>query len=95
MIDAYLPGLFAVAHGECADIPRKPDPAGLLRTIRELGSSPSRTAYVGDSTGDVAVSRNAGVFSIAVTWGYHTEGRLLEAAPDAIVHHAAELLEFA
>ena len=95
VIDAYLPGLFAVAHGECVDIPRKPDPAGLLRTIRELGSSPSRTAYVGDSTGDVAVSRNAGVFSIAVTWGYHTEGRLLEAAPDAIVHHAAELLEFA
>lgn len=95
VVDAYLPDLFAIAHGECADIPRKPNPAGLLRTIRELGSSPSRTAYVGDSTGDVTVSRNAGVFSIAVAWGYHTEGRLLEAAPDAIVHHASELLEFA
>ncbi|WP_239938669.1 HAD family hydrolase [Rubneribacter badeniensis] len=92
VVDAYLPDLFAIAHGECADIPRKPNPAGLLRTIRELGSSPSRTAYVGDSTGDVTVSRNAGVFSIAVAWGYHTEGRLLEAAPDAIVQVPSRIL---
>ncbi len=40
VIDAYLPGMFHVKHGECADIPRKPDPTGLLRSIAELGSTP-------------------------------------------------------
>ena len=37
VVGAYLPGLFAVARGESADTPRKPDPTGLLRTIEELG----------------------------------------------------------
>ena len=71
VIDAYLPNLFAVQYGERADIPRKPDPTGLLRSIAELGSVPDRTAYVGDSPGDVAVSRNAGTFAVGVAWGYH------------------------
>ena len=56
VIDAYLPGLFPVQYGECDEIPRKPDPTGLLRCIDELGSAPARTAYVGDSPGDVLVS---------------------------------------
>ena len=31
VIDAYLPGLFPVQYGECDEIPRKPDPPGLVR----------------------------------------------------------------
>lgn len=49
VIPRFLPDLFEMLHGECEGIPRKPDPTGLLRTIRELGSAPERTAYVGDS----------------------------------------------
>ena len=33
IIAQCLPGLFDVEHGECEEIPRKPNPAGLLRTI--------------------------------------------------------------
>ncbi|WP_080801104.1 HAD family hydrolase [Arabiibacter massiliensis] len=95
VIGSYLPGLFEVAHGECAEFPRKPDPAGLLRTIDELGATPATTAYVGDSAGDIAVSRNAGAFAIAVAWGYHEKGRLAEARPDALIGRAGELLRFA
>ena len=39
----------------CDEIPRKPDPTGLLRCIDELGSvHQPAPAYVGDSPGDVA-----------------------------------------
>lgn len=31
------------------NFPRKPDPVGLLTTIEELGSTPARTVYIGDS----------------------------------------------
>ena len=48
IIAQCLPGLFDVEHGECEEIPRKPNPAGLLRTIEELGSTPERTAYLGE-----------------------------------------------
>ncbi len=95
VIRTHLPNTFSVTHGECDEIPRKPNPAGLLRTIRELGSSPARTAYIGDSTGDIAVSRNAGVFSVAVTWGYHDVDRLLEAQPDMLIDHPSKLLKLA
>lgn len=95
VIDAYLPNLFSVKHGECVDIPRKPDPTGLLRSIDELGSTPSRTAYVGDSPVDVAVSRNAGTFAIGVAWGYHHADALRAAGADIIIEDARDLLQFA
>lgn len=69
VIARYLPGTFDAVHGECAEIPRKPDPTGLLRTIRELGSAPERTVYVGDSAGDMVVAHNAGCFALGVNWG--------------------------
>ena len=94
VIAEYLPGLFEVVHGECEDIPRKPDPTGLLRTVSELGSSPKRTVYVGDSPGDVRVSRNAGTFSLGVAWGYHTAERLREAGADEVIEDARDLLRF-
>ena len=94
VIDEYLPGLFEVMYGESDQIPRKPNPAGLLRTIDELGSVPERTAYVGDSPGDVKVSRNAGTFAIGVAWGYHDATRLRDANADAVIEDARDLLRF-
>ena len=82
-----------MAHGESADIPRKPDPTGLLRTIEELGSVPERTVYVGDSTGDVAVARNAGTYAVGVTWGYHEAERLRAAAADLVIDDPRALLD--
>ena len=93
VVGVYLPDLFAVAHGESADIPRKPDPTGLLRTIEELGSVPERTVYVGDSTGDVAVARNAGTYAVGVTWGYHEAERLRAAAADLVIDDPRALLD--
>lgn len=94
-VDEYLPGLFDVKHGEGGDIPRKPDPTGLLRSIGELGSTPERTVYIGDSPGDIRTARNAGTYAIGVGWGYHTADELREAGADAVVMDARELLAWA
>ncbi|MEG2477240.1 HAD family hydrolase [Gordonibacter sp.] len=93
VVGAYLPDLFGAIHGECAEIPRKPDPAGLLRTIRELGTVPERTIYVGDSPGDIAASRNAGVLAVGVSWGYHDAEHLHAANPDWIISDPYALLD--
>lgn len=95
VMNQFMPGVFSVMHGEREDIPRKPDPTGLLRTIGELGSKPARTAYVGDSPGDVRTARNAGTFSIGVAWGYHHADELREAGADAVVATPEDLLRFA
>ena len=97
IMDQCLPGLFDVMHGEGPDIPRKPDPTGLLRTIRELGSTPERTVYVGDSPGDVRTARNAGTYAVAATWGYHDEGDFAAegAEPDLMARSLLDLLALA
>ena len=94
VMNKYLPQRFAVMHGECADIPRKPNPTGLLRTISELGSDPSLTVYVGDSPGDVQVARNAGAFAVAVSWGYHPVEDFAEgdSVPDLLIDSPLELV---
>lgn len=66
----HFPGMFDLVRGECAEIPRKPDPTGLRWMMAALGVSPARTAYVGDSVTDMEVARAAGATPIAVTWGY-------------------------
>ena len=97
VMEQKLPGLFDVMHGECAEIPRKPDPTGLLRTIRELGSTSARTVYVGDSPGDVRTARAAGTYAVGAAWGYHDEADFSaeHAEPDLMAHAFADLLALA
>ena len=49
---------------------------------------------VGDSVSDVRAAREAGVQSIAVSWGHQSVEMLIEAKPDGFVHSPGELLEF-
>ncbi len=92
VIGQFMPGLFDVLHGECANIPRKPDPTGLLKTMGELGVEPARCVYVGDSPGDMVTAKAADAFALGVAWGYHDAADLAEAGANAIVSHAKEML---
>lgn len=46
----------------------KPHPGGLLVALAALGVSPAAAAYVGDSPGDLAAARAAGVRAGAALW---------------------------
>lgn len=93
VIGQFLPGYFDVLHGESEGIPRKPDPTGLLRTINELGSTPEQTVFVGDSPStDIATAKAAGVFSVGVTWGYHTRDVLEASHADLVIDDPSRLL---
>ncbi len=50
--------------------PNKPDPTGVWETLKHIGAKPEDCFYVGDSNVDIQTARNAGIPSIAVTWGY-------------------------
>lgn len=91
VIGQHFPGMFDVARGECAEIPRKPDPSGLLCTLRLLGVRPKDAAYVGDSQSDIETARAAGTASIAVTWGYQqpTGADLIVTKPSQIIYNVA------
>lgn len=103
ILDICMPGLLDVRFGEGGVdskgriMPRKPDPLGICMAMTELGSSPEDTVYIGDSPGDIRAAHNAGVFSVAVSWGYHEiEDFAKESAkPDMIIDSPVALLALA
>ena len=80
---------FRAIAGERSDRPRKPDPAGVLAVLGELGVAPDRAAMIGDSEIDIATARAAGMYSIAVTWGFRPREKL--AGADVLVDSPAAL----
>jgi len=69
---------------------KKPDPAGVAALLEEAGARTEETAIIGDSDVDVITARNAGIYSVGVTYGLapHT---LDDAPPDVLVDHPREL----
>jgi phosphoglycolate phosphatase len=64
----------------------------LRRVLARHRLDPARVAYVGDEVRDVEASREAGVRSVAVSWGYAARGALIAAAPDLLVDTPEQLL---
>lgn len=46
----------------------KPHPEGVLKAIEILGTSPERTAFIGDSEFDFIAGKAAGVKTVGVSW---------------------------
>ena len=63
----------------------KPDPAGLLRLMADLGTTPDATVFIGDSEPDIQVAAGAGVRCVAVGYGYRDSGVLASLAPWRLV----------
>ena len=93
IVDKILPeGLISHAQGQ-TELPIKPDPTAPLEIAKMFGVSPEECAFVGDSDVDILTAKNAGMFSVGVSWGYRDRDVLLSLCPDAIADTPAELRE--
>lgn len=63
----------------------------LSKLIIEKGGDVSDYIFVTDTLGDIFSGNKVGMETIAVTFGFHDEGRLLRGDPYAIVHSWKEL----
>lgn len=89
---AFFPA-FDLAMGEAPDLPRKPDPAMVLRALERLGVRQSQAVYVGDSEVDVETARNAGIPCISALWGYRDREKLTAAGARYLCAAPGELPE--
>jgi len=71
---------------------KKPDPFGANKLMREAGATAEATVMVGDSAVDILTARNAGMWSVGVTYGFAPQ-TLEQAPPDVLVDTPAELAE--
>jgi phosphoglycolate phosphatase len=71
---------------------KKPDPTGVQALLEESGAEPEEAVIIGDSNIDVLTARNAGIYSVGVTYGLapHT---LEDAPPDVLIDHPRELAD--
>lgn len=72
---------------------KKPSPLPLLHACRELGGTPSTSVYIGDDERDVLAGRNAGMLTVAATYGYYArEDSPVNWGADYLIDHPSELL---
>ena len=87
----FGPGVFAAIQGQTERVPMKPDPTGVLRILEALGVSRDECLYVGDTNTDMQTGKNAGVFTVGVTWGFRDRQELEAGNADRIIDDPLEL----
>jgi phosphoglycolate phosphatase len=72
----------------------KPSGAPIIEMVKRAGGrpdNPKRAAYIGDSIYDMMAAKNAGVPSVAVSFGF-LHGPVEEMGADAVIDHFDELI---
>jgi len=69
----------------------KPNPLMLRELMTELGADPSRTLMIGDTTHDLQLAANAGVASVAVSYGAHPSEDFGRYEPLHVAHSTHDL----
>lgn len=93
MINAVFGEIFETVLGETDKFPRKPAPDALDYIIKRMGITKDECVFIGDSQVDIETAKNAGVYGIAVTWGFVKKDVLLSYKPDAFADTADEVIE--
>lgn len=84
---------FAAVIGSSSEIPEKPDPKGALLISRQLGISPERLIYVGDSDVDMETAHNAGMYAVGALWGFRTKEELISNGSEYLLKDPMDLLQ--
>lgn len=93
LLPFYFPGVFGLAFGQREGIPHKPDPGAVFEILRHFGAAPGEAIYIGDSAVDIETGKNAGLYTVGVSWGFRTKGELINAGADVIIDKPAELIK--
>lgn len=70
----------------------KPNPEGIQKILRTFNLRPEEALMVGDSLGDIAASRGAGVHMAAVLWDSHDSERVRNAGAHYVFDEVEEFL---
>jgi phosphoglycolate phosphatase len=93
IVDALgLGPFFAQVYGGNSFHTKKPDPHGALVLLDENNVRPDEAVMVGDMDNDILTARNAGMYSIGLTYGLAPDS-LKAVPPDVLVDTPAEMAQ--
>jgi phosphoglycolate phosphatase len=87
-----LAEFFSQVYGGNSFTTKKPDPLGAKTLLTENQCRPRSAVIVGDSSNDVLTGRNAGLWTVGVTYGFAPQTLELT-PPDVLVDTPQELAE--
>ena len=87
----YLKGVFTGEKG----IPRKPDPAALLLSMKEHQIDAQDVLWIGDSAVDAQTGKQAGVETVLVRHGFSSEYSLDQLGADYVIDDFSAFLQLA
>ncbi len=90
--DDLFGDLIDICRGQVDGFPIKPDPAGVLEVIRQLGVKKEDCVYCGDTITDMETGKNAGLYTIGVLWGFRDIDEIESGNPQLIVSHPSEII---
>lgn len=77
------------------DLPtKKPDPTPLLYICQHLHTDISQAVMVGDSVNDIQAGKNAGMSTLALTYGYNYGKPIADSHPDGVFDGFGDLVDF-
>ena len=92
VIRHYFPDIpFTAVLGSLPGKPLKPDPAALNGLLSALGLHPDEGIYHGDTVMDIQCAKAAGLYAVAVEWGFQTREELMKEQPDRLLVHPDEV----
>ena len=83
---------FSQVYGGNSFPTKKPDPEGARKLMEEAGATPEQTTIVGDSQVDIKTGRNAGLWTVGVSYGFAPQ-TLQDTPPDVSLDAPIELVE--
>lgn len=87
----YISGIFTGENG----VPRKPDPAALLKVMRDYRVSREEVLWIGDSVIDAQTGKNAGVETVLLKHGFAARVDLESLGAEHVVDDFGMLLRLA
>lgn len=94
VVTHFFPDIpWTVIRGQMEGVPVKPDPAGALAILKELGLRAEECLYLGDTSVDMETATRAGMYAVGVLWGFREEEELRESGAKLLIREPMELME--
>ena len=90
--DLEIADRFVTVLGDGDGFPRKPDPAAARSIIARVGTSPRRTAVVGDGLPDIKMAQAIPCAVVAAAWGYVPVAALTAESPTFVASSVPQAL---
>ena len=84
---------FDCVYGQRENVPIKPDPTAVLQILEEMNAKPEECLYIGDTGTDMKTGKNAGLYTVGVTWGFRSRAELEESGANVIIDEPRQLLD--